>query len=137
MAHHEGEATPIERVLEVLTEHGLEGMAEAIETLMNAAMRIERSEFLRAAPGERSSERIGHANGFPNETSLLRLASALAAEISDDWETGRAYLAPTAEAEKIGSRGCPRNDDLDPARSPRTPARSKTRTRVRRKKTQA
>ena len=62
MAHHEGEATPIEHVLEVLNEHGLEGMAEAIQTLMNAAMKLERSEFLRAAPGERSDERIGHAN---------------------------------------------------------------------------
>ena len=64
MAHHEDEATPIEHVLEVLTEHGLEGMAEAIQTLMNAAMKLERSEFLRASPGERSGERIGHANGF-------------------------------------------------------------------------
>jgi transposase-like protein len=73
MAHHEDEATPIERVLEVLTEHGLEGMAEAIETLMNAAMRIERSEFLRAAPGERSSERIAHANGFKGKRVRSRV----------------------------------------------------------------
>lgn len=29
---------------------------------------------------------------FPNEASLLRLASAVLAEISDDWETERAYL---------------------------------------------
>jgi transposase-like protein len=58
---------------------------------------------------------------FPNESSLLRLVSALAAEISEDWETGRAYLAPSAEAELIGSPGCPRTDDLDPARSSRTP----------------
>jgi transposase-like protein len=29
---------------------------------------------------------------FPNETSLLRLASAVLSEISDDWETARAYL---------------------------------------------
>jgi hypothetical protein len=31
MAHHEGEATAIEHALEVLSEHGLEGMAEAID----------------------------------------------------------------------------------------------------------
>jgi len=30
MAHHEGEATAIERVLEVLAEQGFEGMAEAM-----------------------------------------------------------------------------------------------------------
>jgi putative transposase len=29
---------------------------------------------------------------FPNEASLLRLASAVLSEISDDWETDRAYL---------------------------------------------
>jgi putative transposase len=28
----------------------------------------------------------------PNEASLLRLASAVLSEISDDWETERAYL---------------------------------------------
>jgi transposase-like protein len=29
---------------------------------------------------------------FPNETSLLRLVSAVLTEISDEWETGRVYL---------------------------------------------
>jgi transposase-like protein len=29
---------------------------------------------------------------FPNEPSLLRLVSAVLAEISDEWETGRIYL---------------------------------------------
>ena len=29
---------------------------------------------------------------FPNEASLLRLASAVLMEISEDWETGRRYL---------------------------------------------
>jgi hypothetical protein len=52
---------------------------------------------------------------------LLRLVSALAAEISEEWETGRAYLAPSAEAANIGSRGCPRSDDRDPPRSTGTP----------------
>ena len=67
---------------------------------------------------------------FPNEPSLLRLVSALAAEISEEWETGRAYLAPSAEPDRIGSRGGPRSDDLDSARSsPVPPGRSKMRTR--------
>jgi transposase-like protein len=73
MAHHEDEATPIEHVLEVLTEHGLGAMAEAMQTLMNAAMRLERSEFLCAAPGERSDERIGHANGFKGKRVKSRV----------------------------------------------------------------
>jgi hypothetical protein len=50
MAHHEGEPTAIGHVLEVLTEHGLGAMAEAMETLMNEAMRLERAAFLGAAP---------------------------------------------------------------------------------------
>jgi transposase-like protein len=73
MAHHEDQATAIEHVLEVLCEHGLDGMAEAMRTLMNAAMKLERSEFLRAAPGQRSSERTGHANGFKAKTVSSRV----------------------------------------------------------------
>ena len=34
---------------------------------------------------------------FPNEASLLRLVSAMAAEISEEWETGRVYLNPESE----------------------------------------
>jgi putative transposase len=29
---------------------------------------------------------------FPNEASVLRLVSAVAIEISDEWETNRKYL---------------------------------------------
>jgi len=29
---------------------------------------------------------------FPNEESLLRLVSAVLAEISEEWETGKVYL---------------------------------------------
>ena len=32
------------------------------------------------------------ARVFPNESSLLRLVSALLAEISEEWETGKIYL---------------------------------------------
>ena len=33
------------------------------------------------------------ARVFPNEASLLRLVSALLAETSEDWETGKIYLS--------------------------------------------
>jgi hypothetical protein len=52
MAHHEEQPTAIESVVELLSEHGLGAMAEAMQTLLNEAMKLERSEFLRAAPGE-------------------------------------------------------------------------------------
>jgi transposase-like protein len=74
MAHHgENSNSAIEQVLEILTEHGLEAMATAMQTLMNEAMKIERSEFLRASPGERSSERIGHANEFKPKSVRSRV----------------------------------------------------------------
>jgi len=64
VAHHEDERTTMHGVLDMLVEQGLEGMAEAMATMLNEAMRIERSTALRAEPGERSSERVGYANGF-------------------------------------------------------------------------
>lgn len=75
MAHHGEESnSAIDRVLEILTEHGLEAMATAMQqTLMNEAMKTERSEFLRAAPGERSAERIAHANGFKAKSVRSRV----------------------------------------------------------------
>jgi transposase-like protein len=54
---------------------------------------------------------------FPNEASLLRLVSALAAEISEEWESGRAYLAPNPDAARTGAPGCPGSHALDPSRS--------------------
>jgi transposase-like protein len=35
---------------------------------------------------------------FPNEASLLRLATAILAEISEEWETGRVYLTLQADS---------------------------------------
>jgi transposase-like protein len=35
---------------------------------------------------------------FPNEASLLRLVSALAPEIGEEWETGRIYSNPESES---------------------------------------
>jgi len=34
---------------------------------------------------------------FPNEASLLRLVTAMVAEVSDEWEIGRAYLVMESE----------------------------------------
>ena len=73
MAHHEEQPTAIESVLEVLSEHGLGAMAEAMQTLLNEAMKLERSEFLRAAPGERTDDRTGYANGFKDKGLRTRL----------------------------------------------------------------
>lgn len=64
MTHHETDSRTLGRALEILTENGMDGMAHALEIVFNAAMKIERSEFLGAGPFERTDDRIGHANGF-------------------------------------------------------------------------
>jgi putative transposase len=59
-------------VLKVLAEKGLDGLGPVFQTVLNEAMKIERSEYLQADPYERSSTRKGHANGFKDKTILTR-----------------------------------------------------------------
>lgn len=40
LAHHEGDGTAIEHVMEVLTEQGFEAMAAAMQTLLIEAVKI-------------------------------------------------------------------------------------------------
>jgi len=69
----QNECTRMGEVLELLAAEGFEGMAEAMELLLNEAMRLERDDFLGAAPYERSPERRGHANGFKGKKVKSRL----------------------------------------------------------------
>jgi transposase-like protein len=64
MTRHDHDPKTIATALELLTEHGFEGMAHCLEILFNEAMRIERAAHLGAGPYERSSGRLGYANGF-------------------------------------------------------------------------
>ena len=74
-------------VVELLTANGFAGLAEAVPVLMNNAMRSERSEYLRAAPYERSVERVGYANGFKDKTVKSRLG-ALALQVPQTRDGG-------------------------------------------------
>jgi putative transposase len=65
--------TPIEQVLELLTEQGSDGFAQALRLLLNAAMLFEREQFLQAAPYERTAERRDYANGFKAKRLRTRL----------------------------------------------------------------
>jgi transposase-like protein len=56
--------TAIDQVLELLTEQGTDGLAQALRILLNAAMIIEREHFLNAAPYERTQDRRDYSNGF-------------------------------------------------------------------------
>jgi transposase-like protein len=59
--------------MELLVEHGFDGLAPVIELLLNQAMLAERSQVLGAQPYERSDNRRGHANGFKPKTVQSRL----------------------------------------------------------------
>ena len=60
-------------VVELLAENGFEGMAEAMQILLNEAMKLQRSAALGAQPYERSKTRRGHANGFKPKSVNSRL----------------------------------------------------------------
>jgi len=74
MAYAKMNATQLEQVLELLTEHGFGGMAEAMEILMNAAMVLERQNHLGLEYShQRSPQRQGQANGFKPKTVKTRV----------------------------------------------------------------
>ena len=55
MTRHDPERSRFTAALELLTENGFEGMATAIELLLNEAMKLERSES--SAPARTSGPR--------------------------------------------------------------------------------
>jgi putative transposase len=56
---HQNESNPLEQMIQVLDEHGFDGMARAIGILVNEAMKIERADVLGAQPYERTGFEIG------------------------------------------------------------------------------
>jgi putative transposase len=67
------QSNELDAIIQLLADHGFDGMSQAIETLFNEAMKLQRSEALKAAPYERSADRRGHANGFKPKTVRSRL----------------------------------------------------------------
>ena len=61
----------IDDAVELLKTNGFEGLADAVTVLLNSAMVSERSEDLGAAPYERSTTRVGYANGFKDKSSPI------------------------------------------------------------------
>jgi putative transposase len=60
-------------ILEPLAEQGLEALPQLIETLVNAAMELERQQHIGAGPYERTAARRGYANGYKPKTVATRL----------------------------------------------------------------
>ena len=61
---HQDYPSNVAEVFQSLAEHGFDGMAAAMEVLLNECMKIERRQALGAGPYQRSDERRGQANGF-------------------------------------------------------------------------
>ena len=60
-------------LLKQLTEQGLESLPELIRVLVNNAMQVERQNYLRAKPYERTTARRGHANGYKPKKVKTRI----------------------------------------------------------------
>lgn len=67
------EDTKLEHAMRMLTECGFDGMANAIEMLLNEAMLIEREQHLNAGRYERTEGREGYANGFKPKSVQTRI----------------------------------------------------------------
>lgn len=63
----------LDSVIDILIDQGFDGMANAIEILINEAMCFERSHFLQARPHQRTEDRRGYANGFKPKAVSTRL----------------------------------------------------------------
>ena len=72
MAHHHDDSV-LDVVMQLLIENGFDGLADSFRILVNEAMKIERSQVLRAQPHERTPDRLGYANGFKDKTGTTRL----------------------------------------------------------------
>jgi putative transposase len=64
-----------QEVLELLIDHGFEGMAQVMQLLINEAMKVERSQALGAQPYQRTPERRGYANGYKPKTVHSRVGT--------------------------------------------------------------
>ena len=61
--------------MEILIEHGFDGMEQVMAIMVNEAMKIERANALRAAPYERTPARMGRANGYKTKNVKSRLGN--------------------------------------------------------------
>jgi len=51
-------------ILNMLVERGPDAILDLFRIMMNEAMKVERSSYLKAQPYERTDERMDYANGF-------------------------------------------------------------------------
>lgn len=70
---HQFEFSQTHDAVQLLAENGFEGMAHAMQLLINEAMKLQRQDYLGAGPYERSEERRSYANGYKPKAVNSRL----------------------------------------------------------------
>ena len=70
---HQPHPNVTRQVVQLLSEHGFEGMTEAMERLLNECMKFERQQALGVGPYQRGEERRGQANGCKPKTMKTRI----------------------------------------------------------------
>ena len=70
---YQNDCTLPKEMLDQIAEQGLDYLPELIRTVVNAAMKAERQQYLGVAPYERSAERYDQANGFKPKTMQMRV----------------------------------------------------------------
>ena len=70
---HQRQSNELSEAVQLLADNGFEGMANAMQILLNEAMRLERSEYIGAEPYERTERRRSYSNGFKDKTVDSRL----------------------------------------------------------------
>lgn len=70
---HQAHPSVTREVVQVLAEHGFDGMAQAMELLINECLKIERQQALGVGPYQRSEARRGQANGFKPKRLKTRI----------------------------------------------------------------
>ena len=86
---YENDYTIPEEIMEQICEQGLDALPELIRIVLNRLIRTTNG-LERLSREIRRRTRV--ASLFPNEASCLRLVTAVVMEISEDWQTGKAYI---------------------------------------------
>ncbi|HQL33905.1 MAG TPA: IS256 family transposase [Treponemataceae bacterium] len=74
---YETDYTLLEQVIQMLAANKDNKFSRVIETVVNEAMKLERTQALQAEPYERTDERTGYANGFKDKTLSLATGKVL------------------------------------------------------------
>jgi putative transposase len=62
----------IDGAVELLKVNGFDALADVVTVLLNSALVAERSDYLGAAPDERTVHRVSYANGYKDNTLETR-----------------------------------------------------------------